>query len=347
MPPTTPAPQPGGTSLLGPDAAWRRSNFGDAIGEFAGTFILIMFGVGSVAMAVAALPESGRGTFDTASWLIIAFGWGFGVTFGVYVAGGITGAHLNPAVTLAFAIRGKFAWAKVPWYMLAQLAGAFVAAILLYQIYGASIDALERARDITRGTPDSVGTFSIFATFPAGYFGNWWGPFLDEVVGTALLLFAIFALVDNMNQPPKSNLAPLIVGFVVVAIGLSFGANSGYAINPARDLGPRLVTWIYGWKDIAVPGDYGNVNTYMWIPIAGPLIGGMIGAVLYDFFVGGILKARGIEPDTSVEEVGETEIERGSRGARAPAGYAGDGITAGDNPPGKAVTDRPPPGGGV
>ena len=342
---TQPAPKPGGTSLFGPDAAWRRTNFGDALGEFAGTFILIMFGVGSVAMAVAALPESGRGTFDTASWLIISFGWGLGVTFGVYVAGGITGAHLNPAVTLAFALRRGFPWRKVPTYMLAQLAGAFVAAILLYQLYGASIDSLERARDIVRGTPDSLTTFSIFATFPARYFGNWWGPFLDQVVGTALLLACIFAVVDNANQPVKANLAPWIIGFVVVAIGLSIGANAGYAINPARDLGPRLVTWIYGWKEIAVPGDYGNVNSYMWIPIAGPLVGGAIGAYLYDFFAGDVLKARGVPEDTSVMGIGETEIEEPGR---APAA---SGETAGDTPPRRAVRDRgygsdvPPSGG--
>lgn len=307
---------------------------GDALGEFAGTFILIMFGVGSVAMAVAALPQSGRGTFDTASWVIIAFGWGFGVTFGVYTAGGITGAHLNPAVTLALATFRGFSWKKVPSYVIAQVAGAFTAAILLYQVYGASIDSLERARHIVRGTAASVGTYSIFATFPASYFGTVWGPFIDEVVGTALLVFAIFALIDNMNQPPKSNLAPMIVGFVVVAIGLSFGANSGYAINPARDLGPRLVTWIYGWKSIAVPGDYGNINSYMWIPIAGPLVGGVIGGALYDFFIGNILKARGVAPDTGVEEEGVTEIEVDDRARRTDTGYAGD------NPPGRTVRDR-------
>lgn len=346
MPPTTPAPQPGGSSFFGPNAAWRRSIWGDVLGEFAGTFILIMFGVGSVAMAVAALPESGRGTFDTASWLIIAFGWGLGVVFGVYVAGGITGAHINPAVTLAFAATGKFPWRKVPWYWVAQIAGAFVAALLLYQIYGASIDALERARGIVRGTPDSLTTYSIFATFPAAYFGNWWGPFIDELVATALLLFAVFAIVDNLNQPPKANLAPWIVGFIVVAIGLSFGANSGYAINPARDLGPRLVAWIYGWGKIAVPGDYGNVNSYMWIPIVAPLVGGVIGAFLYQFFVGSVLESRGVVADTSVEEFGETEIEQRGRGATA-TGYVGDtgSGTAGDNPPGRAVRDRPPPPG--
>ncbi|ADB52331.1 MIP/aquaporin family protein [Conexibacter woesei] len=334
---TQPAPKPGGTSRFGPDAAWRRSLWGDVLGEFAGTFILILLGVGSVAMAVAALPESGRGQFDTASWLIIAFGWGFGVTFGVYVAGGVTGAHLNPAVTLAFALKRGFAWAKVPWYMLAQLAGAFVAAFLLYELYGASIDSLERARDIVRGTPESVGTFSIFATFPAGYFGTWWGPFFDQVVGTAMLVFAIFALVDNANQPPKSNLAPVVVGFVVVAIGLSIGANAGYAINPARDLGPRLVTWIEGWKTIAVPGDYGNINSYMWIPIVGPFVGGAIGAFLYDFFIGDVLKSRGVPEDTSVEEEGTTEVEQGGRGATAAAdaGYVARD-RPGDTPPGRA-----------
>jgi glycerol uptake facilitator protein len=340
MPPTTPAPHSGGSSRFGPDAAWRRSIWGDVLGEFAGTFTLILFGVGSVAMAVSALPESGRGTFDTASWLIIAFGWGFGVTFGVYLAGGITGAHLNPAVTLAFAVKRGFSWAKVPWYMLAQLAGAFVAAFLLYELYGASIDALERARDITRGDPNSLTTFSIFATFPAAYFGNWWGPFFDQVVGTAALVFVIFAVVDNLNQPPKSNLAPLIIGFIVVAIGLSIGANAGYAINPARDLGPRLVTWIEGWGKIAVPGDYGNVNSYMWIPIAGPFVGGVIGAFLYDFFAGDVLKSRGVLPDTDVEEVGETEIERRGRTTEAETtagGYAAPPTT--DRPPGD-----PPPG---
>lgn len=304
------------------------------LGEFAGTFTLILFGVGSVAMAVAALPESGRGSFDTASWLIIAFGWGFGVTFGVYVAGGITGAHLNPAVTLALALKRGFSWAKVPWYMLAQLLGAFAAAFLLYELYGASIDSLERARNITRGTPDSIGTFSIFATFPAAYFGTWWGPFFDQIVGTAALVFCIFALIDNMNQPPKSNLAPLIVGFVVVAIGLSIGANAGYAINPARDLGPRLVTWIEGWEKIAVPGDYGNINSYMWIPIAGPFVGGTIGAFLYDFFVGDVLRGRGVVPDVSVEQVGETEIDTRGRAEAPDTGYA-----APDRPP-----SEPPPG---
>ena len=334
-----PATKPGGTSLFGPDAAWRRTTWGDVLGEFAGTFILIMFGLGSVAMTVAALPESGRGEVGlmaAGDWLVICFGWGLGVTFGVYVAGGVTGAHINPAVTLAFALKRGFPWRRVPAYMIAQVAGAFVAGLLIYQVYGASIDAFERAGDITRGTLDSVPTYSIFATFPAAYFSNWWGPFIDQVVGTALLLALVFAIVDNANQPPRANLAPWIIGFIVVAIGLSFGANAGYAINPARDFGPRLVTWIYGWKDIAMPGDYGNVNTYFWIPIVGPFVGGVIGAYLYDFFVRDVLQSRGVPEQEAVEAVGETEIER----ARATTE-----TTAGDNPPGRAVRDRGTSGG--
>lgn len=314
------------------------------LGEFAGTFILIMFGLGSVAMTVAALPESGRGEVGlmaAGDWIIIALGWALGVTFGVYVAGGVTGAHINPAVTLAFAVTRRFAWSKVPAYVIAQLAGAFVAAILIYQVYGASIDAFERTNDVVRGTIDSVPTFSIFATFPAAYFGNWWGPFIDQVVGTALLLALIFALVDNANQPPKANMAPWIIGFVVGAIGLSFGANAGYAINPARDLGPRLVAWIYGWEEIAMPGDYGNVNTYFWIPIVGPLVGGVLGAWAYLFFVGHVLRARGVAEDVGVEPVGRTDIERGER---APAAEAATGEVAGRSVRDRDVGGETPPG---
>lgn len=317
------------------------------LGEFAGTFILIMFGLGSVAMAAIALPGSGRGDVGLGSagdWLIIALGWGLGVVFGVYVAGGLTGAHLNPAVTLALALKRGFEWKKVPAYMIAQILGAFVAAFLIYQLYAPAINAFESANDISRGSPESAATFGVFATSPAPYIGDWWGAFFTELVATALLLMLILAVVDNMNQPPKANLAPWIIGFIVVAIGLSFGANSGYAINPARDLGPRLLAWIEGWESVAVPGDYGNVNSYMWVPILAPLLGGAIGAYLYDFFINDNLAARGVVPDTSVEEVGETDIDRESR--TGAAAYA-DGTTAGDNPPGRAVRDRPPPGAGV
>jgi glycerol uptake facilitator protein len=292
-------------------AAWRRTTVGELLAEVIGTFVLICFGDGVVAMAVAALNQSGRGTEIFAAsgdWLIIGWGWGFAVTFGVYVAGGISGAHLNPAVTLAFATRRDFPWRKVPTYIAAQLVGAFLGALLVYIVYKGAIDSYERANHIVRGDPNSVPTYSIFATFPAKYFGTWLGPFIDQVVGTAFLVAFIFALTDDRNQPPRANIAPLIVGFVVVAVGLSFGANAGYAINPARDFGPRLFAAIAGWGKVALPGDYGNINTYFWIPIIGPFLGGVIGALIYDFGIRNTLFARG-EHAEAVETRGRTVEE--------------------------------------
>jgi glycerol uptake facilitator protein len=290
-------------------AGWRTTPAGEYLSEALGTFVLICFGCGSVAMTVAALNQSGRGAqpFDAAGdWLLIAWGWGFAVAFGVYVAGGVSGAHINPAVTVAFAVRRGFPWAKVPGYIAAQLLGAFLGAALVYAVYSAAIGSFETANHIVRGQPNSVPTYSIFATFPAKYFGSWWGPFLDQVVGTAFLVAFVFAVVDEVNQPVRANLAPVVIGFIVVAIGMSFGANAGYAINPARDLGPRLWAWVEGWGKIAMPGDYGNVNTYLWIPIVGPFIGGVIGALIYDFGIHDVLVARGETAPADVEERGRT-----------------------------------------
>jgi glycerol uptake facilitator protein len=293
-------------------AAWRRTTAGELLAELLGTFVLIAFGDGVVAMAVAALNQSGRGTEIFAAsgdWLIIGWGWGFAVAFGVYVAGGISGAHINPAVTLAFAARRGFPWRKVPGYMAAQLVGAFLGALLVYIVYKGAIDSYERAHDITRGDPDSVTTFSIFATFPAEYLGNWVGPFVDQVVGTAFLVAFVFAVVDELNQPVRANLAPVVIGFVVVAIGLSFGANAGYAINPARDLGPRLFAGLAGWGEVAIPGNYANVSGYLWIPIVGPFLGGLIGAFVYDLGIRDTLRARGETAPPDVEQRGRTVEE--------------------------------------
>jgi glycerol uptake facilitator protein len=293
-------------------AAWRRTTAGELVAEVLGTFVLIAFGDGVVAMAVAALNQSGRGTEIFAAsgdWLIIGWGWGFAVAFGVYVAGGISGAHINPAVTLAFAVRRGFPWRKVPGYIAAQLVGAFLGALLVYIVYKGAIDSYERAHDITRGDPDSVTTFSIFATFPAEYLGNWVGPFVDQVVGTAFLVAFVFAIVDELNQPVRANLAPIVIGFVVVAIGLSFGANAGYAINPARDLGPRLFAGLAGWGEVAIPGNYANVSGYLWIPIVGPFVGGVIGAFVYDLGIRDTLRARGEQAPPDVEQRGRTVAE--------------------------------------
>ncbi len=290
-------------------AEWRRTTVGEYAAEFLGTAILIALGDGVVAMAVAALNQSGRGTeiFQASGdWLLITWGWGFAVTFAVYVVGGVSGAHINPAVTVSLALRRGFPWQKVPGYIAAQMLGAFAGAALVYAVYKGAIDSYERANDITRGEANSVPTYSIFATFPAKYLGNWIGPFVDQIVGTAFLVGFIFALTDDLNQPVRANLAPLLVGFVVVAVGISFGANAGYAINPARDFGPRVFAWIAGWGEIAMPGNYGNVNTFFWIPIVGPLLGGVIGAFLYDGVVRDTLVARGETPAAGVEERGRT-----------------------------------------
>jgi glycerol uptake facilitator protein len=296
----------------GKPAGWRQGTIGELVSEFLGTLIIIAFGTGSVAMAVAALPGSERTkvAFDGAGdWLLITWGWGFGVAFAVWVAGGVSGAHLNPAVTLAQALRRGFPWAKVPSYWAAQVLGGFAGAALVYLNYHDAISAFEASEKITRGTADSAASVGIFVTTPAAYFDSFVGPLLDQVIGTAFLVLFIFAVIDAFNAPVKANLAPLVVGFIVVAIGISFGANAGYAINPARDLGPRLLTWLEGWKSVAMPGDYGNVNAFFWVPIVGPLIGGAIGAYAYDLLIRDTIVARGGTPDPEIEEEASTDVE--------------------------------------
>ncbi len=263
--------------------------FGDALAEFFGTLCLIAFGDGVVAVAVAALNQSGRGAnnfLSAGDWLLITWGWALAVTFGVYVAGGVTGAHINPAVTLAFTLRGDSPWSKLPIYWLAQVAGAFVGAALVLLVYHDAISSFENAKHVGH-----AGTFGIFATYPAPYFnGGWFGPLVDQIVGTAFLLIFVAALGDRRNLAPKSNLTPLLVGLAVAAIGMSYGPNAGYAINPARDFGPRLLAFVAGWGDSAFPG----VNGYFWIPIVGPLIGGAVGIFAYEFLIRRVLVARGV-----------------------------------------------------
>jgi glycerol uptake facilitator protein len=199
--------------------------------EFLGTLVLIAFGTGVVASAVAALNQSGRGTTPFAAggdWLLITFGWAAAVTLGVYVAGGVSGAHLNPAVTVALALRRGFPWARVGPYVLAQVAGAFCGAALVYANYADAIRSYEGSLNIVRGAAESAATAGIFTTGPAPYYaGTLLGPFVDQVIGTGLLVLGIFALTDERNQPPKGNLAPLVVGLLVAAIGMSFGPMQG------------------------------------------------------------------------------------------------------------------------
>lgn len=292
--------------------SWRKGIVGELWAEFFGCFILIGLGDGVVAM-LWGLFGSGRTTSAGAlqsggDWLLIGWGWALAVTFAVYTVGGITGAHINPAVTFGAAIRKNLPWNKVPGYWAAQVLGCFVGAALVFAIYNNAINYYDQVHHIVKGTHASIGTYSTFATFPAAYFHNVWGPLADQVVGTFFLVLFIWAVSDEFNLPVGENLAPFIIGMIVLAVGISFGANAGYAINPARDFGPRMFALIAGWGKIAFPGNYGNVNDYFWVPIVGPLIGGAVASVVYDRGVRDILKAR-FEPKPGVKAEGETVWE--------------------------------------
>jgi glycerol uptake facilitator protein len=266
---------------------------GAMLAEFFGTFVLILLGLGTCAVNIVGLSGSGRQTlpFGPDNWLINVFGWAFAVMLAAYLAGGISGAHLNPAVTLAFAVRRKFEWKNVLPYWLSQFVGTFCGAAAVYAVYRSAIDDFNATRHLSR--PDSPDTYSIFATFPASYFhGGYVGPLVDQLVGTAILVVLIAALTDHRNQAPAGNLAPLIIGFIIAVIGCSYGTNAGYALNPARDLGARLFAYLEGWGKLAFSGDYGQTTQYWWIPIVGPLAGAVSGIFLYDFFIGHVLDAR-------------------------------------------------------
>jgi glycerol uptake facilitator protein len=259
---------------------------GELAAEFAGTLILILFGVGVVAQVVAA----GIGDHDSIAWA-----WGLGVTLGVYTAARISGAHLNPAVTVTLALFRGFSWSKVAPYALAQTLGAFVAALLVRWNYTEVIAAFDPGHTIK-----SQGIFSTLpgnGSLPVGQ----GGALRDQIIGTAILLFLILAVTDARNSTPAANLAPLIVGFIVVAIGFAWGTDAGYAINPARDFGPRLASFFTGyggaWRDQS--GDL-----YFWVPIVGPLIGGPLGAALYDALIG-----RHLPIDDADQEPGRTASE--------------------------------------
>lgn len=300
----------------GPWTRLRQNIGGELMAEFLGTAVLIILGCGSVAVAVAGLPGSGRqaAAFGPANWLIIAWGWGLAVTFGVYVAGGVSGAHINPAVTLAWAVRRTFPWRKVVPYWAAQVVGAFAGAAIVYSVYNEAINAFLAAQGPGTTKEGSVTTFSIFATFPAKYFGDsTWGPLLDQIVGTALLVGLIAAVIDNRNTPTGANLGPYVIGLIVAVIGLAYGPNAGYAINPARDFGPRLFAYFAGWGETALPGNGPWFSGFWWIPIAGPLIGGVVGVLIYEFVIGSVLRAREKAPQAPEDFATETPDENATR----------------------------------
>jgi MIP family channel proteins len=238
----------------------------ELLAEFLGTFVLYSFGAGVVAQNVLSRGANG-------SYLAINLAWGMAVTMGIFVAGGVTGAHLNPAVTLALAVRRKLPWSKVLPYSLAQTGGAFVAAAAVFLVYREAFTAFDGG---TRG----METAGIFATYPQPFLSTG-GALLDQIFGTTLLMLVISAIGDSRNNA-TGNLGPVAVGLLVMAIGMAFGFNAGYAINPARDLGPRLLTFVAGWgSQVFTANQY-----YFWVPIVGPLVGGPLGAILYEGLVG-------------------------------------------------------------
>jgi glycerol uptake facilitator protein len=256
--------------------------------EFAGTMILILFGVG----VVAQVAGGKIGDHDSIAW-----SWGLGVMLGIYVAGRISGAHLNPAVTIALAVFKGFEWRKVAPYSIAQFLGAFVAALIVRWNYTEVLHAADPGL--------TIKTQGVFSTLPGNGTGpvGEWGAFRDQIIGTAILLFLILAITDANNTSPGANLAPLIIGLLIVGIGMAWGTDAGYAINPARDFGPRLASFFTGYGG-AMRDQTGYL--YFWIPIVAPIIGGLAGAGLYQVLIGRFL------PSSAEQEPGELPTPRES-----------------------------------
>jgi len=249
----------------------------EMLAEFFGTFILIVFGVGVVAQVVLSKQTAG-------AYLSINIAWGLAVAMGCYVCAGVTGAHLNPAVTVALAVHRGFPWKKVVPYSIAQVAGAFAASAVVFVAYREALYAFDGGGRHVLGPQ---GTGGIWATYPQAFLSTF-GGFIDQVVGTALLVGVILGVTDERNAPPPKGLVPVVVGLLVVLIGATFGFNSGYAINPARDFGPRLFTAVAGWgSEVFRAG-----NGWWWVPIVAPCVGGTVGGWVYDLFVGYSLNQR-------------------------------------------------------
>lgn len=238
----------------------------EVIAEFLGTLVLIVFGVAVVAQVILGGGSNGQ-------YLSINIAWGMAVTMAVYVSGGVSGGHLNPAVTIAAAAFRGFPWSKVVPYIVAQVAGAFVASAIVFATYH---EAFAHFDGGVRQVSGAMGTAGIFATYPQPWLSTF-GGLVDQIVGTALLVGVILAITDERNTPPPKGLAPVVVGLLVVLIGATFGLNAGYAINPARDFGPRLFTAVAGWGSAV----FSASNGWWWVPIVGPILGGLIGGFIY------------------------------------------------------------------
>jgi glycerol uptake facilitator protein len=234
------------------------------LAELIGTMVLITLGDGVVANVVLNKTKG-----NSSGWIVITTGWALAVTIAVYWTNSFSGAHLNPAVTIGLAAIGKFAWAQVPAYLAAQMIGAFLGAVLVWLAYLPHWEA----------TSDQGGKLAVFSTGPAirSPFAN----LVCEIIGTAVLVCGVLAILRPENLMPNTGFdkgfAPFLVGLLVWAIGLSLGGPTGYAINPARDLGPRFAHAV-----LPIPGKGDSDWGYAWIPIVGPIIGGVLGAVFFN-----------------------------------------------------------------
>ncbi|OHB71131.1 MAG: aquaporin [Planctomycetes bacterium RBG_13_63_9] len=235
------------------------------IGELVGTMILVLLGDGVVAN-VELEKSKGQGS----GWIVIAAGWGFAVAIGVYVAGWASGAHINPAVTLGLAAVGEVPVAQVPTYLAAQFAGGFLGAVLVWLAYLPHWSP----------TADADAKLAIFCTTPA--IRRPAANLLCEVIGTAVLLIGVQGILNDYNKL-ADGIGPYAIGILVFGIGLSLGGPTGYAINPARDLAPRIAHTL-----LPIAGKRDSDWSYAWIPVVGPIVGGVIGAVTYNVLFSGL-----------------------------------------------------------
>ncbi len=229
--------------------------------EFIGTFVLVLLGCGVVA-CVSLRKSKGEG----AGWVVVTLAWGLAVMCGVLIAGPYTGAHLNPAVTLGLAAAGKFPWEYVLPYIVSQIAGGILGAVIVYVFYKDHFDA----------TAEAETKLGVFATIPA--IKNYRRNMICEIVGTFILVLVILFMGDkeNSSEVGLGSVGALPVALLVVVIGMSLGGTTGYAINPARDLGPRIAHAI-----LPIKGKGSSQWSYSWVPIVGPLLGGILAALLY------------------------------------------------------------------
>jgi glycerol uptake facilitator protein len=228
------------------------------VAELVGTLLLVLLGDGVVAAVVLNKSKA-----QNSGWMVITTGWALGVAVAVYAVGRISGAHLNPAITLGLAAIGRFPWNAVPRYIAAQFLGAFLGAVIVWLAYLAHWPVTE----------DQSAKLGVFCTIPA--IRHLPKNLLTEIIGTFVLMFGVLAILANA-APAQSGLAPLLVGFLVWSIGLSLGAPTGYAINPVRDLGPRLAHAL-----LPIAGKGNSDWSYSWVPVLGPVVGGVAGALAY------------------------------------------------------------------